>query len=229
MDGKLLVLCDEKPGKYERYHIRDSKYLMCQYDSFESEDIICASWDSIIPEDRSFIVACKEYAKFASKPAPDFVFSKRGSVDPEGGTIKESMQEESYFAEYQENLRYLTELCEAGKEWRIEAMELSSQYGVAATQRFFRDFSKMLCMNRIVSIMPSFSDKSDKNISSYRMQVLDAWKNANDVMRQNRSTAIVTPAFIYSDFMSEYSKHASEEMLKIIGRPYGSEVTGPEL
>ncbi len=36
MDGKLLVLCDETPGEYKHYKVRDAYYLLNDY--YDSED-----------------------------------------------------------------------------------------------------------------------------------------------------------------------------------------------
>lgn len=73
MDGKLLILCDEMPGTHsdghKEYKIRDVRYLLDTLRYPEDDvDRIFISWDAIIPEDRSFIEACKHYAQFTEKP-----------------------------------------------------------------------------------------------------------------------------------------------------------------
>lgn len=220
MDGKVLVICDEMPGVYEEYSVKDSKYLISpDVNFYEEESIIYTSWDSIIPEDRSFIVACKKYARFEEKPPADFVFKKRGAIDPGGGTIRDSIQEESYLKEYRQNVDWLERLHNEGKDWQEEALELASQYSVAATQRFFEDFSQILSMNGIVSIIPCFSENSDTKTIEYRKAMLSSWRNADGYMKRRSSVVRLNDFSTYSDFRDIFKK-ACDEALTIIGMPY---------
>ena len=240
MDAKLLILCDEKPGTnndgHKEYKIRDSIFLADSIRYPEDDtDKIFVSWDSIIPEDRTFIEECKYYATFREKPNPTFVLSKRGSIDPARGTIKTSLQEESYYKAYEDNLNYLQKLArERGKdlEWQAEVIDLSVQYPLQANQRFFDDFSKMLEYNNIIRILPTFSRESENNITEYRKAILDAWNNMNKITK--KVSAKVLPVEMYSDFGEIFYKKSTDEMLKIYSMPIFGENPdghddGPEL
>ena len=220
MDGKLLILCDEMPGEYEHYTVRDRNYLVAPMRNTEEDtDRIFVAWDSIIPEDRSFIEACKYYARLQEKPAPDFALKQKGSSDSRWGSIKGSLQEESFLTEYSNMINYLSRLNAQEKDWQGEAMELSVQYQFDAMQRFYEDFSRIMNLNGVVRIMPCFSRNSEPNITAYRKQVLDCWQNANKFMRGNSSAAIVNDPMVYSNMGEVYSK-STTELLNIMSMPY---------
>lgn len=240
MDGKLLILCDEMPGthnyNHEEYKIRDSRFLVQEMRLPEDDtDRIFVSWDSIIPEDRSFIEACKHYAKFTERPNnPLFPLSRKGSTNPEEGTIKDSVQEESYFATYENNLTYLQNLMQMGKDWQGEAIELGTQYTFAANERFFDDFTRILNYNGIVAILPCFSEQqASSDITRYRMDLLEAWKNRNEVRKQSGfrkvdefSAANVLKSETYSDFGEILYVKSTDEIMKIYSMPFFGESNG---
>lgn len=240
MDGKLLILCDEMPGTYnsgpEEYKIRDSRFLVQEMRLPEDDvDRIFVSWDSIIPEDRSFIEACKHYAKFTEKPGnPLFPLSRKGSTNPEEGTIKDSVQEESYFATYENHLTYLQNLMQTGKDWKGEAIELGVQYTFAANERFFDDFTKLLNNNGVVAILPCFSEQqASSNITRYRMELLEAWKTRNETRKQSGfrkvdefSAANVLKLETYSDFGEILYVKSTNEIMKIYSMPFFGESSG---
>ncbi len=250
MDGKLLILCDEMPGihnnGHDDYKIRDSRFLaqVLRYPE-DDTDRIFVSWDSIIPEDRGFIEACKHYARFTDKPDdPAFPLTRRGSIDPATGNIKDSIQEESYYTTYQNNLNYLSNLMKKGKDWQGEAMDLVVQYTLDADERFFNDFTKMLNNNGIVSIMPCFSDiQTSPNIEKYRRDLLEIWKNRNEMRRKSGfrncdeySAANVLDVQKYSDFGEILYAKSLDEVMKIYSMPDFIEVEdkksysdGPEM
>ncbi len=199
MDGKVLILCDELPGDYEEYSVKDRNYLVSPIRLPEDDlERIFVCWDSIIPEDRRFIEMCKYYARFTEKPEPNFVLSQTGATDSRSGTIKSSIQEQAYFDMYQRNIGYLSTIKQKGEDVFGEAMELAVQFPFDANEKFFEDFSNMLNLNNIVTILPSYSINSEQNITKYRMQMLEAWQNANKFMDPNvKSCAKVVPAMTY--------------------------------
>lgn len=250
MDGKLLVLCDEMPGTYndghKDYKIRDSRFLaqILRYPE-DDTDRIFVSWDSIIPEDRGFIEACKYYSRFTDKPDdPLFPLSRKGNIDPATGNMKDSIQEESYYTTYQNNLNYLSSLMKKGEDWQGEAIELAMQYTLDANERFFNDFTKTLNNNGIVAIMPCFSNtQTSPNIEAYRRELLEAWKNRNEMRRKSGfrnadeySTVNVLDVQKYSDFGEILYSKSVDEIMKIYSMPYFGETSdkkdydeGPEM
>ena len=119
MDGKLMVFCDEIPGRHKilgkEYRVRDSRFLASDYMTMEdlNTDKIFVSWDSIIPEDREFIELCKHYAQFTESPKA-LAFRKGGVDFEEGDNIKTSLQEECYYDRYIKNLEYLSSVKQNG-------------------------------------------------------------------------------------------------------------------
>lgn len=229
MDGKVLVLCDEMPGDYKDYSVKDRNYLVTPVkDPAEEPERIFVCWDSIIPEDRAFIEGCKYYATFKEKLDPNFILSQRGATNPAFGTIKGSVQEQSYFELYERNLKLLSSRKLEGADLYAEAMELTVQYPFDANQRFFEDFSRLLSMNDVVRILPAYSLETEPNIKNYRAQMLEAWKNANKFMRDEKSCAKVAPAIQYtkekggkdgySDFGEVYCK-AGDLLMEIYSLP----------
>lgn len=118
-----------------------------------------------------------------------------------------------------------------GEDWQSELMELRVQYGLSANERFFDDFTRLMHNNGIVAILPSFSEQQQaSNISRYRMELLEAWRNRNEIRRQSGfrsyeeySTARVLRPEIYSDFGQVLYVRSSEEIMKIYSMPYFGE------
>lgn len=229
MDGKLLILCDELPGDYKGYSVKDRNFLvsLMRYPEDDPERLFVC-WDSIIPEDRSFIEACKYYARFTEMPDPMFALSQKGSTDPKHGTIKGSVQEQSYLDTYDALLNYLKGVKQNGGDLYGELMEKAVQFPFDANERFFRDFSKLLQDNGVVRILPAYSDKTHGPTSNYRASMLEAWKNANSFMPGNvRAGAKVLAPMEYSD-IGEVYKRSIDEMLQIYSLPIFGEQDGEE-
>lgn len=240
MDGKLLILCDEMPGTHsdghKEYKIRDSRFLVApmRYPEDDPERIFI-SWDSIIPEDRSFIEQCTHYAKFTEKPQdPLFSISRKGSTDPAEGTLKDSIQEASYYETFERNLSYLYDLMKRGEDWQGEAIELGVQYPLDANERFFSELTKLINSNGIVAILPCFSqDREGMDITRYRREMLEVWKNRNEMRRKSGfrrpdeySSVNVLDFETYSDFGEILYGRSSEEIMKIYSMPIFGEPSG---
>lgn len=238
MDGKLLILCDEMPGLHndghKDYKIRDNRFLRSPnwYPEDLNSDKIFVSWDSIIPEDREFIELCKHYARFTEKPDSDFVLKQKGSIDPDSGTLKESMQEMCYYDRYKANLNYLSSLMQKGEDWQGMAMDLAVQYVSDANSDFFKAFTNAINHNGVVMVLPCFSEeKADSPITGYRMQLFEAWKNMNEMMKKSPiresseyTTAIIRKPHMYSDFGEVLYSKSSDELMEIYSMP----IWGPE-
>lgn len=229
MDGKLLILCDELPGDYQKYSVKDKNFLVSpmRYPEDDPERLFVC-WDSIIPEDRSFIEACKYYARFTEMPAPNFALSQKGATNVRSGTIKGSVQEQSYLEAYDALLNYLKDVKKSGGDLYGEIMEKAVQFPFDANERFFRDFSKLLQANGVVRILPSYSNKTHEQTSSYRASMLQAWQNANKYMPDNKKAGakVLTP-MSYSNIGEVYSRSV-DEMLKIYSLPIFGEPAGEE-
>lgn len=230
MDGKLLILCDELPGDYKDYTVKDKNYLVSPMKAPEDEpERLFVCWDSVIPEDRAFIEACKYYARFTEMPDSKFAFLQRGAADLRGGTIKGSVQEGCYLETYTALLDYLREVKKSGGDLYGEILEKAVQFPFDANERFYQEFSRLLNMNGVVRILPTYSTKTHKPTTNYRALTLDAWKNSNSFMPANRKSGaqVLTP-LVYSDFGDVY-KRSIDEMMKIYSLPiFGESDDEPE-
>ena len=241
MDGKLLVLCDELPDYIElegekkdkkALKVYDRNFLVApMIDPSEDPERLFVCWDSIVPEDRAFIEACKHYATFTERPAPGFALSQRGMADPRHGTIKGSVEEQSYLDAYNNLFTYLSGVKSAGGDLYGEIMERAFTFPFEANQRFLEDFSRLLQANNVVRILPAYSVNTHAPTTKYRADILQAWESANRFMPANiKSGAKVLPPMTYTDIGEVYSRSINEMMviysLPIFGE--AEEKTGEE-
>lgn len=218
MNSKLLVLCDELPGNYEGYTIRDSSFFKEGYvDPCEDSDRVFICWDSIIPEDRAFLYALMHYANLTELPSPKFVLDQRGATDPSRGTIRGSIQEESYLKTYNGVVARALEISKAGGDPKGEVLDLAVQFPFIANSRFFEYFSKLLNDKCVFRILPTFSNKAEHNITFYRAKMLEAWQAQNEFMDE-KAVAEVLPTICY-DSIDEVLAKSGEELLKIYSLP----------
>lgn len=220
MDGKLLILCDELPGDYKGYSVKDKNFLVSpmRYPEDDPERLFVC-WDSIIPEDRAFIEACKHYARFTERPEPAFALSQRGKTDSRFGTLKGSIQEQSYLDTYNALFDYLRSVKDSGGDLYGEIMEKAVQFSFDANEKFFMDFSSLLQSNSVVRILPTYSRNTHAPTTAYRANILEAWQNANKFMTPDKKAgARVLPHIEYSEFGDVYSR-SIDEMLKIYSMP----------
>lgn len=230
MDGKLLILCDEMPGRHNDgrndYKIHDCDSLVTpELDSEDLEsDKIFMSWEALIPEDRCFIEACKYYIRLTEKPGADFLLRKRGIKDPSKGTLKDSLQERAYYDTYKSMLESLAEMNKRGEDWKSMLYEYAFQYQFEANQQFFNDLSSSLENMGVVRVLPCFSTHSDPNISDYRDKLLKSWNIQNELRRENNlanaGTIEVLPRENYSDFNRILYDKSTEELMEIMSLPY---------
>lgn len=233
MDGKLLILCDELPGKHnngdDEYKIQDCKFLVSKmwYPEDLQSDKIFMTWEALIPEDRWFVEACEYYACFTDKPAPDFPIQKKGLTDPESGTLKDSLQERIYYSVYARNLNDLIQMKQKGEDWEGMALEYAVQYPFDVHQNFFDELSRILENMGVVRILPCFSnDKNDKapDICRYRRDLLEAWNNQNKLNRKYNigkfSSTELLPFELYSDFGEIFYVKSTDELMEIMSLPY---------
>ncbi len=232
MDGKLMVFCDEIPGRHKilgkEYRVRDSRFLASDYMTMEdlNTDKIFVSWDSIIPEDREFIELCKHYAQFTESPKA-LAFRKGGVDFEEGDNIKTSLQEECYYDRYIKNLEYLSSVKQNGGDCYGEAMDLIVQYPFDANSDFFKALTQAIKSKDAVIVLPCFSqEKLDSPITQYRMKLFQAWKDSNEIMKRSTirepseyTSAIIREPYIYSDFGEVLYSKSSDELMKIYSMP----------
>lgn len=230
MDGKLLILCDEDPRDEEKLTIRDKHFLDSEYwDPDDNTDMLFVCFDSLIPEDRTFIEECKLYGSFRANPDPTFMIGQKGKTNPKYGTIHGSVQEASYLKTYLNNIEILKRVQSRGEDIQAEMLEMACQYQFAATSNFLRDISEIVSKHGIVRILPAFKHDADPAFTKYRLDLLEAWQNQNNLPGENKVYASLLQPMEYSDFGEVYSR-AMDEMMKIMSLPiFGSEESQPKL
>lgn len=224
MDGKLLILCDERPGDYEKYSVKDIYYLRdVMIDPQDDPDRLFVCWDAIIPQDRSFIEGCMHYGTTYDSMPVDFPLKQTGMTDGTHGTIKGSIQEDSYINAVLSNIQILRETAKSGGDVRGEAMDLAVQLQLQATQAFLEAFSAMLNKKGVVRILVAHKNDVNAELLRYRMALLSAWENQNRFMGKNASGAKLVESMVYEDFGQVYSR-SIDEMMKIYSLPvFGEE------
>ncbi|MCX4365943.1 MAG: hypothetical protein OSJ70_09270 [Bacilli bacterium] len=223
MDGKLLILCDELPKEYEHHSVKDVYFLRRPLiDPYDDPERLFVTWDAVIPKDRTFINGCEHYARTYEEMPSNFRLSQKGTVDPKKGTLKGSIQEDSFLCALDRNVERVREAYENGEDYQAEAIDLAVQYPMQATSQFLSDFSTMLSTNGIVRILPAHREDADPELVRYRTELLNAWTNQNGLMRENKAEAKVIDPMVYKDFGEVYSR-SIDEMMKIYSLPiFGS-------
>lgn len=224
MDGKLLILCDELPGDYKGYSVKDVYFLRSEIiDPDDVPERLFVCWDSIIPQDRSFIESCMHYATTYQKIPADFESTKTGKTDGKYGTVKGSIQEDSYVDVLDSNIEILSASYQRGEDIRGEMMELAVQYPMKATQQFLDDFSSMLDKYGIVRVLVAHKGDVDLEVVKYRNALMGSWQNQNRVKREKQSRAELVEPMVYPDFGQLYSR-SGNELMKIYSLPiFGEE------
>ena len=230
MDGKLLILCDEDPRSEDKLTIRDKHFLDSEmWDPEDNSDMLFVCFDSLIPEDRTFIEECKLYGTFRAKPEPDFMIRQKGKTDPKYGTIHGSVQENSYLETYLNNIEILKYVQSRGEDIEAEMLEMACQYQFSATANFLRNISKIISKHGIVRILPAFKKDADPIFTKYRLEMLEAWESQNNLPGEDKVCASLLKPMEYSDFGEVYSR-AVDEMMKIMSLPiFGDEEKPPKL
>lgn len=224
MDGKLLILCDELPGDYEEYSVKDIYFLKSEMiDPEDDPERLFVCWDAIIPQDRAFIEGCMHYATTYEPMSLDFRLKQTGMTDGKHGSIKGSIEEDSYIRTLDFNLELVRAFAQRGYDPWGDAIELAGQYQAQATQRFLEDFSAMLNLNGVVRILATHKSNTDPNLVRHRTMFLEAWQNQNRFMREKASRAKLVEPMIYDNFGQVYSRSV-DEMMKIYSLPiFGEE------
>lgn len=219
MNGKLLILCDELPGNYERYSVKDIYYLRSEFiDPDDDPERVFVCWDAIIPEDRSFIEDCLCYGMaYAPMPA-DFRLRETGKTDGKHGSIKGSVQEDSYIRAFDNNIEILRATFQRGEDYEGEARDLAVQFPLQAAQSFFETFSEMLNLKGVVRILVAHKSNVAPELLKHRTEFLEAWRIQNKFMGKSASRAKLLEPMIYNDFGEVYSR-SIDEMMEILSLP----------
>ncbi len=219
MDGRLLILCDEFPGEYEHYSIKDFYYLKEELENpYGYPERVFASWETIFPSDKTFLNFCHYYARTFEVIPPDFFLQMKGIVDPQNGNIGKSLQEESFMKVLESNYERVRTQARRGEDYRAEMMELVFQYAYQATQQVIDDFSSMLERKNIIRILPAHKKGIEEELKRERTMHLEAWQQYVKLVKKETYRDLVEP-LDYDEF-GEVISRSSKEMMKIYSLPF---------
>ena len=227
MEGKILVLCDKRPtvneygkridekgntiekvnGKWLDVHGKE-----IEVDEFEKvidgmellsknitentgSNIIYVDWETIIPSDIEPLQKMKYYAQTSQHIEPGLVSKNMKS--------KQSFMKKAHM----DRLIYIDK----------NKMRPCLDYGVIAMEDFMQLFSRALELNRIVSILPTFSDKCPEEIKRARMKLLNLFRHRNEMKAkygQENKYDILEPE-ICENFKDIYSR-AYDEIMRML-------------
>lgn len=208
MDGKLVVLCDERPtitehgtriGNDPDEHKRVINGLdltsKMMTDSLQS-DILFVDWETIIPSNIETLREMSECA-FSTDKIP-----------------VELMQKNLNKTSFMQNIYYERLL-------NISDRRPCIDYGFMAMDDFMRGFTNILAKNGVVRVLPTFKSTQIPEINNPRRKLIRAWQDNNNILsRVNNIEPIeLLPEVFYEEYGEIYNK-ATDEYIKIIEAPY---------
>lgn len=228
MDGKLLVLCSERPT-VDDYGNRidenrnllkeneNGKYTNVEFEEVEVDESkrIVNAMDLILPvipeSIRDYEIIYADWETVVTSDIEPLIEMKQYANTKEQIPVKlildsghnSSMMRKAY-------METLTEI----ERPRID-------FSFLASDRFIKLLSDTLHKHDIVAVLPAFSENDSEEIVRVRSRVLEAFKNNEEMKaKQNGTEAIeVLESLSYTDFV-EVLIRARDEMVKILSKPY---------
>lgn len=229
MDGKLLVLCGERPTINENGERIDKKgHLLInkgkKYLNKKGEEVKVNKHKQII----SGMDLLSTYMTESIKPDMLFVDWETivtSDLEPLYEMIKYAESEEIippeliFDAQKNESIMkkaHLDTLLQKDKH----SERPSFDYKFEAMENFMQMFSSAITDNRIVSILPAYSTKDDDEINRARMKLLESLKYRMETkFKLGQGPKInVLDSIYYSDYGKVHEK-AIIEMMRIISEP----------
>lgn len=237
MDGKLLVLCGERPTIDENGRRIDEKGQLLTKQGNEYRDI------------DGNVVQVDEHKKVISGMDllnPIETESTKTNilyVDWEtiiGSSDGEPLQEMKHYAEIVDKLpasitlKGMQESSLLKKSHWDTLMQMdrhgqrpSHSYKFRAMEQFEQMFSEVMQKNGIVSILPALSVEDGEDINQRRMKLLRSW-NYTQKSSQGVRKVEVLPPLSYTTYGEVYIK-AQDEMMKIHAKPDWNQQTGEDI
>ncbi len=237
MDGKLLVLCGERPTIDENGRRIDEKGKLLTQQGNEYRDI------------DGNVVQVDEHKKVISGMDllnPIETESTKTNilyVDWEtiiGSSDGEPLQEMKHYAEIVDKLppsitlKGMQESSLLKKSHWDTLMQMdrhgqrpSHSYKFRAMEQFEQMFSEVMQKNGIVSILPALSVEDGEDINQRRMKLLRSW-NYTQKSSQGVRKVEVLPPLSYTSY-SEVDRKAEDEMMKIHAKPDWNQQTGEDI
>ena len=238
MDGKVLVLCGERPtineygdrldensnllqkidGKY--YNLSDEEVEVDEHKNVingmtllneistdaTNSDILFVDWETILSTDLQPLQEMIAYAN-STEPIPPKVILN-SSKNP-------SMLKKAY----------------TDRLMLIDSHNIRPRidYQFQAMDDFLQLFSRTLSKHMVATVLPAFAKSDSPEVNAARARFIKSWETVNEIRaskysNSNEDLIEVAEPIEYENFEEVYER-ASEEMQKVISRPYWFETT----
>ena len=238
MDGKVVVLCGEKPTINEYgdrldensnllekigekyYNVADEEVYVDEHKCIISgmnllnpiateatnRDILFVNWETVLSTDLQPLQEMIAYANSTEQIPPKVILdiSKNPSI------IKKA---------YGDRLMLLDD----------HNLRPQIDYQFQAMDDFLQLFSRSLSKNMVVTVLPAFPNSDSPEVNKARARFIESWRNVNRIRASKASHSDeelieVADPINYDNFEEIYER-ASEEMQKVISKPYWFETT----
>lgn len=228
MEGKLLVLCSERPNvdDYGNY-IDEKRNLLYKY---ENGKYINVEFEELVIDDNKRVVNAMDLTLPVIPESIrdyDIIYADWETVITSN---IEPLQEMEAYSRTKEQIpiklildsgHNSSMIRKAYSETLTEIDRPSIDYSFRAMDSFMRLFSNSLHNNDIVTVLPAFSSNDSPEVVRARSRFIESFKyNEEMKSKPNRTQPInVLPSISYENFGEIHTK-AQDEMIKIMTKPY---------
>ena len=236
MDGKLLVLCGERPTIDENGRRIDEKGQLLTKQGNEYRDI---DGNVVQVDEHKKVISGMDLLNSMETEStkPNILYVDWESII--GSDEGQSLQEMKHYAEIVDRIpaRIALEGMEGTsllkKAHRDTLMEIdrygqrpTHSYKFKAMEQFEKMFLDVMQKNGIVSILPSLPVEDGEDVNQRRMRLLRSWDYGQPSLYGARKVEVLPP-LSYTTYGEVYTK-AQDEMRKIYAKPDGYQQVGGE-
>lgn len=232
MDGKVLVLCSEKPTINEYGdRIDENGNLLKKGEAGEWFDIL----DNIVPVDEHKRVINAMDLLLPIEPESmrnsDIFFVNweniiPSDIEPLQSLISYSATTEDVPFKLLLSVKSMMQKAHVDRFIAIDkaGRRPSIDYKFQAMDDFMRLFSETLDKNMIKSVIPAFSVRDSEDEINARTKLMSAWQNFNNMRAQTEGKGKIDVSSVvrYKDF-GEIYETAGREVMNLISKPYDFE------
>lgn len=229
MDGKLIVLCGERPTINENAkRIDEQGNLLAKIDdkyiNINQEEVKVDEYKKVIngmdllydmvtesTDTETIFVDWETIIPSDIQPMQEMIKVAMSTQEISPEMILESGKNKSFLKK-----AYMDTLLAVSKAEERPCFD----YQFQAMEHFMQLFSDAIEKNQVVSILPTFPNADDATINNARMKIIQAWKNRNEIKAklQRESKIEVLDGISYDEFGEIYSR-AMDERLRILSKP----------
>jgi len=168
--------------------------LDIETENLKNREIIYTDWETFIPSDIEYLQTLASYSGTSEDIPSEIIFEM---LKKNNSVIEMAYQE--VFS-------------------RIERPCID--YSPRAMDYFMRKFDNILQVNRIVAVLPTYKENSDREIINSRQRILNSFAYRNDTfskIKGDRKVDVLSP-MLYRNFGEIYVR-ATDEKMKILSAP----------